>query len=377
MRIAINTLSENPHAPSGAFGFYQNLIGELETLIGDDILYIFVSKAGSEHFGPYKNPNIRKIIFRFSNERKWLRIFTEHFIFPFIVLKYRINVLNTGTSILYCPCKLVATLKTMHIYTNPETISLPTRIYRKFAYKLTRWNAAGIISNSESQTHDIMKFVGIKPQKIHIVYEALDHSIFKAVTDIKKNKSFLSKYGITKPYILFVSSLYPYKNAEILIRAFAELNERNDYQLVIVGFPRNEEYYNSLRKLVDKLKLHEHVVFTGGVKQTDTAKFYQSAEIFVYPSKYETFGLTILEAMACGCPVITSNISAMPEIGGDAAIYFNPENKEELTSKIELLIGNEKEKEKIRSFGLKRAAEFTWKSTAEKTYQVLKSLEGK
>ncbi|NQV18401.1 MAG: glycosyltransferase family 4 protein [Armatimonadetes bacterium] len=373
MKIAINTLSENPQAPSGAFGYYQNLIKELELLIGNNTLYIFISRKSKDHFGPFQNPNVHKIVFRYSNERKWLRILTEHFIFPVIILKYRINVLNTGTSILFCPCKLVATLKTMHVYTNPETLSLSTRIYRKLAYKLTKWSAKAIISNSESQTRDIIKYVGIKPNKIHIAYEALDHTNFKPVYRNRVTNDFLKKHGISKPFILFVSSLYPYKNAETLIKAFAKLKNLENLQLAIVGFPRNPEYYEFLIQLVKSLNIEDSVVFTGGVKQTDTAIFYQSAEVFAYPSKYETFGLTILEAMACGCPVITSNISAMPEIGGQAAIYFNPENESELIEKMEFLLENEEEKKKNISLGLKRSTEFTWRSTAEKTYKVLTS----
>lgn len=374
MRIAINTLSENPIAPSGAFGFYQNLIREMEDIIGDDTLYLFVSKAGDKYFGPYGNPNIRKVIFRFSNERKWLRILTEHFIFPFIILKYRIHVLDTGTSILYCPSRLIATLKTMHVFTNPEAIPLATRIYRKLAYRLTRWNASGVISNSESQTRDMVKFTGIQPSKIHLVYEAIDHNIFKPALNNEQNRKYLNTFGIVKPYILFVSSLYPYKNAEVLIRTFARLKQGNRMQLVIVGFPRDESYQISLHTLVRQLKLEDLVVFTGGVDQRDTARFYQSAEVFVYPSRYETFGLTILEAMACGCPVITSNVSAMPEIGGNAALYFHPDDDIELAEKLESLLDSEDEKSRIRSLGFSRAATFTWKSTAEKTYKVLSSV---
>ena len=374
MRIAINTLSENPDAPSGAFGYYQNLIGELDALIGDNILYVFVSHKSQDYFGPYKNPNVRKIIFRYSNERKWFRILTEHFIFPLVILKYRIRILNTGTAILWCPCKLVATLKTMHVYTNPGSISLPTRIYRKLAYKLTKWNAKAIISNSNSQTLDIIKYVGVERNKIKNVYEALDHKVFVPATQLDQNKDFLKGFGVNKPYILFVSSLYRYKNAETLICSFRMLKDWKKLQLVFVGFPREKDYYDEILQLINSEGLQDQAIFTGGVPLNDTARFYQSALMFVYPSLYETFGLTILESMACGCPVITSNISAMPEIGGEGAVYFSPQDKTELVNKIEFLLKNEAEKTKMIALGLKRSSEFTWKNTAENTLEVFKNL---
>jgi glycosyltransferase involved in cell wall biosynthesis len=374
MRIAINTLSENPDVPSGAFGYYQNLIGELDGLIGDNILYILVSQKSKDFFGPYTNPNIRKIIFKYSNERKWFRILTEHFVFPFVILKNRIQVLNTGTAILWSPCKLVATLKTMHVYTNPESISLPTRIYRKLVYKLTKWNANAIISNSDSQTQDIIKYVGIKREKIKNVYEALDHNVFVPTKQRNQNKDFLENFGVNKPYILFVSSLYRYKNAETLIRSYKMLKDWEKLQLVFVGFPREMDYYDEITQLIVSEGIKEQVIFTGGVPLKDTARFYQSALMFVYPSLYETFGLTILESMACGCPVITSNISAMPEIGADGAIYFNPQDKAELTDRMEFLLKNQAEKSELITLGLKRSSEFTWKNTAKNTLEVYKNL---
>jgi glycosyltransferase involved in cell wall biosynthesis len=372
MKIAINTLSENPNAPSGAFGYYQNLIRELDGLIGDDTLYVFVSRKSKNHFGPYHSPNMKKIVFRHSNESKWMRILTEHFIFPFVLMKYKIDVLNTGTSILYSPSKLIATLKTMHVYTNPGSIGRLTRLYRKAMYLLTKNKAKAIISNSDSQTSDIIRYLDIDKSKIQLVYEALDHKVFMPVKTIGQNQEFLNTYGINKPYILFVSSLYRYKNAEALIHAYTDLARSKDFQLVFVGFPREPEYYADLQKLIKKKEIEDLTIFTGGVPLSETARFYQSATMFVYPSRYETFGLTVLEAMACGCPVITSNISAMPEIGGNAAMYFDPDDKKALLDTMDLLLENREKRDKMIALGLKRSNEFTWKKTAENTLAVFR-----
>ena len=140
-----------------------------------------------------------------------------------------------------------------------------------------------------------------------------------------------------------------------------------------MGFPREAEYFADLQQLIKKKGIEGRTIFTGGVPLSDTARFYQSADMFVYPSRYETFGLTILEAMACGCPVITSNVSAMPEIGGDAAIYFNPDNVKDLTEKIELFLYNQDKKSECIYLGLKRSSAFTWRSTALETLNIFRN----
>lgn len=377
MKIAINTLSEDPLAPSGAFGYYQNLIWELDKIIsGEDILYIFVSKKSSRYFGPYENPRLKNIVFQFSNERRFLRVMSEHILFPYVVWKYGIDVLQSGTTILYCPCKLLATFKTMHVYTNPQSISFLTRLYRRSAYWMTKANAGIVIANSNKQAEDIAKYTGIKKSKIRIVYEAFDHSLFRLSNTVRiKENPVLQRLGINKPYILFVSSLFGYKNAETLIEAYYRLGP--DFQkknsLVIVGYPRDRSYFNFLRNLVRRRVLNSSVVFTGGLDQEAIAKLYQSAFIFVYPSYYETFGLTILEAMACGCPVIASNVGSIPEIGGKAANYFIPESPDELAETLLELSRNKKLRKQQIERGLKRVKYFSWAKTARSTLFILKS----
>jgi len=378
MKIAINTLSENPWAPSGAFEYYRNLILKFDEILSkNDELYVFLSKGSNKYFGPYNNPGIHKIIFPFSNERKLLRVLTEHFLFPIIIIKYRIDVLNTGTAILYCPCELIATLKTMHVFTNPKSLGILTRLYRKSVYWLTRKQASVIISNSIHQTNDINKYIRIEKSRIELVYEGIDHNLFTPRKDSdKRNSPVLKKYNIKKPYILFVSSLYKYKNAETLIDAFVKLasNIKDDLELVIAGHSRDVDYYQFLKSLVRIKRLENNIIFTGGVNHTDVAVLYQNALLFVYPSYYETFGLTILEAMACGCPVIASNSSSIPEIGSCAAIYFASNNSNELKNIIENLIVNQSERERHIKLGLYRSHQFSWEKTAQDTYTIFKAI---
>jgi len=173
-----------------------------------------------------------------------------------------------------------------------------------------------------------------------------------------------------------VSSLYSYKNAESLIEAYAKLKNgiNTKYQLVIAGYPREIDYYHKILNLVRQYKIQKNIIFTGGLSHHEVARLYQNAYVFVYPSFYETFGLTILEAMACGCPVIASNKGSIPEVGGKAALYIDPNCSEDLKLKIELIYSNVKTRKSLVTAGLKRCNEFTWNKTARQTYQTFKEL---
>jgi len=375
MKIGFNTLSENPYAPSGAQGFYINLMRELSRLGKEHTFFLFVSKANQHFFGPYETGNVQKIVFPYSNERKKTRVLTEHFGFALIIKKHGIEVLNTGVAPLWCPCKLVVTMKTMHVYTNPSQLPVSTVLYRRMIYHWTIRRANVIISNSQRFSQDLQKYLNVPDTKLKLVYEALDHSLFFPLKEKSSLDFELTSLGIRRPFILFVSSLWPYKNAETLIDAFAPFVKAHpEYMLVIVGYAREENYFRKLTDLVRKHGIVESVIFAGGLTHDIVAKLYQTASVFVYPSLYETFGLTILEAMACGCPVITSNVSAMPEIAGSAAIFFDPRSSGELYDKLEKVVTDQSLHQELVSKGLSRAAEFTWEKTARRTLDVLESI---
>jgi len=368
MNIAISTLSENPYAPSGAQGYYINLLRELSRVGKEHTFYLFVSKANQHLFGPYGQGNVQKIIFPYSNERQKKRVLTEHFKFATVIKQYGIDVLNTGIAPLLCPCRLVVTMKTMHAYTNPRDLAFPTLLYRRLTYGWTARKADAIISNSESHSGNLKKYLNIPDRKIRLVYEALDHSVFFPAQGKPALDKGLSELEIKRPFILFVSSLWPYKNAETLIEAFAKVRkERKNLMLVIAGYSREESYIAKLGGIIRHHNISDSVVFTSGVSHDVLAKLYQSAEVFVYPSLYETFGLTILESMACGCPVITSNISSMPEIAGEAALLFSPRDVGALSDKILSVLEDGGLRKRMIEKGIRRASQFTWENTARKT----------
>jgi glycosyltransferase involved in cell wall biosynthesis len=338
-------------------------------------LYLMVSPK-SRHLYEGLGDGVRYITYPWSNERRTLRTLSEHLYSPLRLPLSQIDVLNTFMAPLVNPTwSLVIHMKTMHAYTTPGAISPPVRLYRRMSYPRSARLAEAIIINSESLRSEINKYLEVDPSKLKLIHEAVDHQLFKP-GDKAAARASLGRHGVTRPFGLFVSSLWPYKNCEGLLRAWARAQpELGGRQLAIVGAGRDEAYLASLKALAHELAIAGDVVFVGGVTLEETAPFYQAADVLVYPSFNETFGLPILEAMACGCPVVTSNVSAMPEIAGGAALLSDPKDPESIGRAIAEAVGPAGPD--LRQKGLRRAAEFTWAATGAATLDVYREVAHK
>ena len=376
MRVAINLLTEDPENPSGAHWFWTRVIPEMaQRLETGEELHLLVSPKSRHLFQGY-GPNVRYITYPWSNERRTPRTLSEHLYSPLRLPLSKIDVFNT----LMAPAmnlswSLVIHMKTMHAFTEPQAIPPLVRAYRRMNYPRAARAADAIIINSESLRSEIERYLEIEPRKLKLIYEAVDHDLFKP-GDAGAARARLVSYGVTKPFVLFVSSLWPYKNCDGLLRAWAlARSELGDRQLAIVGPGRDEKYVAQLHALAAELGISADLVFVGGVALEETVHFYQAADVFVYPSLNETFGLPILEAMACGCPVVTSDTSAMPETAGGAAVLADPKDPASIARAIAdaIKLGRDGG---LRDKGLRRAAEFTWGATGAATLDVYREAAG-
>jgi glycosyltransferase involved in cell wall biosynthesis len=369
MRVAINLLTEHPESPSGAHWFWTRVIPEMgKRLERGEELHLLVSPK-SRHLDQGYGPNVSYITYPWSNERRIPRTLSEHLYSPVRLPLSRIDVFNTLMApVVNVPWSLVLHMKTMHAFTAPEAIAPLPRLYRRLNYPRSARAADAIIINSESLRSEVGKYLDVDERKLKLIYEAVDHSLFQP-GDAGAARAHVASYGVTKPFVLFVSSLWPYKNCDGLLRAWAlARHDLGDRQLAIVGPGRDEKYVAQLHSLADELGISEDLVFVGGVPLEETVRFYQAADVFVYPSLNETFGLPILEAMACGCPVVTSDTSAMPETAGGAAVLSNPRDPSSIARGIVDAAGPRREH--LRSEGLKRASQFTWAATGAATLDV-------
>jgi glycosyltransferase involved in cell wall biosynthesis len=290
----------------------------------------------------------------------------------------RIDVFSTLMAPVVNPSwSTVIHMKTMHAFTAPGSVAPLTRAYRRMSYPRSARVAEAIIINSESLRSEIERYLEVDPRKLKLIYEAVDHDLFRP-GDAGAARARVASYGVSRPFVLFVSSLWPYKNCDGLLRAWAlARGELGGRQLVIVGGgggagPAAEKYIAELHALAAELGISSDVVFTGAVPLEETVWFYQAADVFVYPSLNETFGLPILEAMACGCPVVTSDTSAMPETAGGAAVLSDPTDPASIAWAIVTAAGPGRAK--LRDAGLRRADEFTWAATASATLDVYREV---
>ncbi len=369
MRVAINLLPEDPDNPSGAHWFWTRVIPEMANRLetGEE-LHLLVSPK-SRHLYQGYGPNVGYIAYPWSNERRIPRTLSEHLYSPLRLPLSRIDVFNTLMApLVNVSWSLVIHMKTMHAFTAPDSVDPLARIYRRMNYSLSARVADAIIINSESLRSEIEQHLEIDPRKLKLIHEAVDHDLFKP-GDAAAARAHIASYGVIKPFVLFVSSLWPYKNCDGLLRAWALARaELGGRQLAIVGPGRDEKYVAQLHSLAAELGITEDLVFVGGVPLEETVHFYQAADVFVYPSLNETFGLPILEAMACGCPVVTSDTSAMPETAGGAAVLGDPKDPASIAQAITdaAKLG----RDGLAEAGLRRAGQFTWAATGAATLDV-------
>ena len=222
-----------------------------------------------------------------------------------------------------------------------------------------------VMVDSQATKVDIVECTNIKPDRIHVTYLAHDSSICFP----EKNESILSALGIRGPYMLYLAAIDIRKGIDIILEAYHAMQRTfPEIGLVIAGAV--DEGYSTLPRQMWELSSSPKVLLVGYVTDDQKRALMSGAELFLFPSKYEGFGLPILEAMACGCPVITSNVSSMPEVAGDAGILIDPYSAEELAHEIERVLGSESLRSELRKRGLAQAAKFSWDKTAEQTEAV-------
>lgn len=219
-----------------------------------------------------------------------------------------------------------------------------------------------VLTVSESTRSDLVRHLGLDPRKIVVAHLGVDRD-FRPVTDSETRTAVRARYHLPDRFLLFLGTIEPRKNLVGLLKAYEQARARGlDVPLVLAGGLgwMCRDIFRTLR--TDGLE--QHVISTGYVRDEDRAALYSMADVFLYPSFYEGFGLPVLEAMACGLPVITSRVSSLPEVGGDAALYVDPASIDEIASGLLRLTQSDSLRETLRERGLKQAAKFTWDDCA-------------
>ncbi len=256
---------------------------------------------------------------------------------------------------LFCSCPFIFTIHDLsHIYC-PEISSPPIRLYYATVMKRACRRAARILTVSEFTRTQIIEWSGVSPQKISNVGCGIDPA-FQPNGD---------PYGLPYPYLLSVTNRKRHKNEFRLVEAFAKASLNQRIHLVLTG-----ESTPELVSCIEAQELRSRVDFVGIVPEERLPSLYRGAEALVFPSLYEGFGLPILEAMACGTPVVTANTTALPEVSGDAALLVDPTSVKQISDAMEQVVSDTSLRQQLREKGLAQAAEFSWASTVSRVREV-------
>jgi glycosyltransferase involved in cell wall biosynthesis len=373
MKIGIDTLFESPAFPTGATGYMTNILRCLAKMDTENEYFLFVSEA-NRHLYQIEQKNVHHVTCWSSNERRGMRIATQQLQSPALIRKYGIEVFNSpgNTAPLLMPCPSVLTIKTMHHYHFSNGIGWQRTMFRRAFVYASAKRATMIIANSQSNRDDIINLLKVDPHMVTIVYEAVNRACFRQDLPDETVQAVLRAKGLCRPYLLNVSSFWPYKNHITLVRAFADLvrQERIPHDLVFVGGSDQPDYGRQVREAVAECGLNERVRFVGYLPHSQVACLYRGADVFVYPSLSETFGLTLLEAMSCGTPVVCSDRGSLPEIAGDAALIINPERTDEISAGILSVLRDGNARADLVRKGSRRACEFSWDAAAANTLAV-------
>lgn len=259
------------------------------------------------------------------------------------------------------PCKLPETV-------NPKFLKLFEETMPQILEK-----SDGVITVSNFSKNDIINTFNYPKDKIFVTPLASE-KIYMPLDKLYSKKIIKINYGIDDPFILYIGGLSPRKNITRLIEAFELLKRKykKNIKLVIAG--KKGTNYEAYRKKVQSFSLEDHIIFPGFIKMEHMPYIYNASELFVYPSLYEGFGLPPIEAMACGVPVISSNITSMPEILKNAAILINPRDSYALSEKIYEVLTNKSFSKELSVRGLKKAKELNWEKTASLTLEAYKEI---
>jgi glycosyltransferase involved in cell wall biosynthesis len=304
---------------------------------------------------------------RWPTYRPWARILWEQSMQPIALRRAGVDLLHAMAFVgpLAAPCPFVVTIYDLSFLHHPEAFRPWNRWYLQNFSLLSARRARRVIAISESTKRDVVNWLKVAPDLVDVVYCGVD-DIFQPLPAAQVDE-FRQRRGLPEHFILFLGTLEPRKNVQTLIRAYARWRkaEAGIPKLIIAG--AKGWYYEQIFAEVESLGLAREIIFPGYVSQEELPLWYSAGDLFVYPSRFEGFGLPVLEAMACGVPVVTTNAASLPEVAGDAALLVAPGNESQLVEAMRRGLGDQTLRQEMISKGLAQAARFSWELAARRT----------
>lgn len=365
MKIGIDARLYGAQKNRGIGRYIEKLLYHLQNIDTTNQYYIFLLPENYELFSiTAKNFHKIKVNIPWYSWR-------EQLWWPFILYFYNFDLVHFthfNVPIIYGR-KYIITLHDLIMthYTDDRSTTKNKYIYKikiclaRFMVNFTARKAKGIICPSQYTRSDVVKHLKIKKENCYVIYEAVESQPAQILTDD------FDKRLIPGKFFLYVGAAYPHKNLERMINGFLKFNKSDHYYLVLVG--RQDYFYSRLR---EKYKNKNKIIFIGPVSDRELAYLYSQAIAFIFPSLIEGFGLPPLEAMQYNCPVISSNSSCLPEVLGEAALFFNPSQEEEISACLNKIITDKVLGENLRSKGKMLLQKYSWIKMATETAQLYK-----
>jgi glycosyltransferase involved in cell wall biosynthesis len=345
-------------------GRYMKCLAESITAQAPEHEYLLILPPHGEHLVHAPNAQILCTGLKYYSVR-------EQFELPQILSRHKVDLLHSPHFLLPLvrPCPAVATIHDVIYMACPEDLpSLAGRLYYRAMMTACSRIATRLITDSNHSKDEIVRYLNANPAKIEVVYPAVD-PFFQSGANPTEVASVRSRFGIDRDYILCVGIYKPRKNHARLLKAFQLLLKRGAQSKLVIAGPM-EEGKPVLERLATELGIAEHVVFTGFINDADLRALYSGARVCVCPSLYEGFGFTVLEAMACGTPVVCSSATSLPEVAGKAVLYFDPYKPEEMAAQLGRAFCNDSVRSTLIADGCRNLLRFNWAETARQTLAV-------
>jgi len=377
MRIAINALSA---VAGGGVTYLNQLFKHLSEIDKKNEYLIIITKKGEKILQASYN-NFQILSFQVPSLSTTLRLIWEQLFLWYVLKKYRVDVL-------YSPANIGLIFQTFPTVVMIQTVApfdfemiKKQNIYYRLKFNLLRIltslsirKARNVIFISDKAKKELSHYYKLHDSKTFLIYHGKSE-LFKPDLDSGRLMEIKQKYGLDE-FILYVSNIYKYKNFFELILAFSLIKDKinPNLKLVLVGKNFDDQYTELLKTFVINEGMEDRIIFYGHIPYEELPYFYATCRLFLYPSTCENCPNILIEAMACGSPILASNIEPMPEICQDAAIYFNPFSPHDIAEKIQTVLSNNILLQELKQRSLERVNHFSWEETARKTLRVLEGV---
>jgi glycosyltransferase involved in cell wall biosynthesis len=376
VRVALNAQllsSSAGYRSAGISRVIQHLLAELPRVEGSEE-YLVYAPSSDANRRLLSVPRVRTRLTRLPVARPPVRIAWEQTVLPLELLREGADLLHAlgFVSPFGWRGKTVVTVYDLSFLRFPEVYNRPNRVYLGTFTPPSLRRADRVITISEDCRRDVIELCGVAPERVTTILLAADERFRPAPpSDIA---AFRARHNLPDRFVLYLGTLQPRKNVETLVRAYARLREQGslDHVLVLAG-PLGWQY-QPIFDLIRQLGMEPYVRLPGFVPDEDQALWYSSATVFAFPSRYEGFGLPLLEAMACGAPVVSSSASSLPEVVGDAGLLVDPSDVEGWCSALRQLLEDEPRRAALAVAGRKRSRTFSWRRMAAETVQVYREV---